>query len=126
MSCCFMLGRIALLWTWSIWQLIAQLHLYLSCLSPTCEAVGHNTATHPACILSCRPIPTLLRFHGALGVTAEAVLAAVVVSGWFLSAAAACGATHPLVFGALWLLYLSFVSLGGSFVEYGCVYRTRS
>lgn len=65
-------------------------------------------------------VPSVLWLHGTLGLTAEALLAAVCSVGLLLSASAACGfLTHPLVFGALWLLYLSFVSLGGSFVEYG-------
>jgi hypothetical protein len=68
------------------------------------------------CWLLCRP--SLLWLHGALGLTAEALLTLVCTAGWLLSAAAACGVVHPLVFCALWLLYLSVGRLD-SFVEFG-------
>lgn len=66
-----------------------------------------------------RSFPSLLWLHDSLGLTAEAMLAALCSAGWLLSAAAACGLLHPLVFAAVWLIYLSFKSLGGDFVEYG-------
>jgi len=74
----------------------------------------------------CRLPPSLIWFHDVLGFTAEAMLVAICTTGWLLAATAACGAAHPLVFTALWLLYLSFVSLGGSFIEYGCVSQSFS
>lgn len=49
------------------------------------------------------------------------MLAAVCLAGCLLSAAAACGLLHPLVFAGTWLMYLSFKSLGGDFVDYGWV-----
>lgn len=57
--------------------------------------------------------------HASLGLTAEALLAAVCSAGLLLSAAAACGVVHPVVFTLLWALYLSFKSLGGDFLDFG-------
>lgn len=60
--------------------------------------------------------PTLLVFHGLLGLSAEAAFVALCIAGSALGFAAACGAAHPLVFTALWLLYLSVASVGQAFL----------
>jgi hypothetical protein len=60
--------------------------------------------------------PTLLVFHGLLGLSAEAAFATLCVAGAAIGFAAACGAVHPIVFTALWLLYLSVVSVGQAFL----------
>lgn len=90
----------------------------------TCVCCTHHRrlASRPAHFLSCRrAYPSLLWLHGSLGLTAEAALAALCCLGWLLSAAAAWGAAHPLVFAGAWVTYFSFRSLGGPFVEYGWV-----
>jgi hypothetical protein len=63
--------------------------------------------------------PSLLWLHGPLGLTAESMFALLCAAGCVLAAAAACGAAHWLIFAALWALYLSFVNVGGSFLEAG-------
>lgn len=73
--------------------------------------------SQPGC--SCRPFPSLLWLHSSLGLTAEALMAAVCSAGCLLSAAAACGIVHPVVFTLLWMLCLSFKSLGGDFLDFG-------
>jgi hypothetical protein len=60
--------------------------------------------------------PTLLVFHGILGLSAEAAFAMLCMAGIALGFAAACGATHPIIFSALWLLYLSVTSVGQAFL----------
>ena len=57
----------------------------------------------------------MLWLHPVLGVSAETMFYAVCVAGVAVSMAAAWGVLHPLVFGALWALYLSVVSVGQAF-----------
>jgi hypothetical protein len=63
--------------------------------------------------------PSLLWLHRPLGLTAESMFALLCVTGCVLAAAAACGAAHWPIFAGLWALYLSFVNVGGSFLEAG-------
>jgi hypothetical protein len=60
--------------------------------------------------------PTLLVFHGLLGASAEAAFAMLCLAGSALGFAVACGAVHPLMFTALWMLYLSVASVGQAFL----------
>lgn len=80
---------------------------------------GHNYSAVLRTPHLCRSFPSLLWLHSSLGLTAEALLAVLCSIGWLLSAAAACSVVHPLLFAAQWLIYLSFKSLGGGFLEYG-------
>ncbi|WIA34659.1 hypothetical protein OEZ86_012974 [Tetradesmus obliquus] len=75
---------------------------------------GSSYARNPSALLWSHP--TLLVFHGLLGLSAEAAFVALCIAGSALGFAAACGAAHPLVFTALWLLYLSVASVGQAFL----------
>lgn len=62
--------------------------------------------------------PTLLWLHGSLGLAAETALWLVCAAGLVAALAAACGVLHPAIFAALWLLYLSVVSVGQAFLPH--------
>jgi hypothetical protein len=74
---------------------------------------------HDATLARWTRTPSLLWLHGSLGLTAEAMFALLCCVGFVLAAAAACGVHHCLVFTGLWAAYLSFVNVGGAFLEAG-------
>ncbi len=63
-------------------------------------------------------MPTLLQFSTNLGVTTEAMAETLLLIGIAASAAAILGAHHASIFFVLWLLYLSFVIVGDTFLSF--------
>jgi hypothetical protein len=60
--------------------------------------------------------PTLCWFHGGLGLSAEGLYTVLCGAGIILSAAAALAVLHPLIFAVLWIINLSIVGVGQSFL----------
>lgn len=60
--------------------------------------------------------PSLLWFHKHLALSAETMLAAVCILGLGLSFAVSWGKSNLVTLGGLWLLYLSCINVGQTFL----------
>ena len=62
--------------------------------------------------------PSLVLFHGSLGVTADGLCEFILLVGIFCSVLASLGKNNHFLFGSLWACYLSLVLSGQTFMSF--------